>query len=288
MVKSFLQLVGCWVLAVPAFSGQTAGIHAKRLYVEPFTTKADAQKLRDDLIAELRKLPTVSVVSDESKADLILAGGGEVWVKGYRSFSPRSELKLPSNGTPIYGGFMSVELKNKEGVTLWSYLATPGPESTDVSKDLSKRITKQLSQKLTQPAEEPAQPDPPVAAFPAQSVPSRTFVALHGAGATFPYPVYSKWFVNYKIGNPGAQITYDAIGSEAGLRQLLARGVDFSASDSPEGVGDRTGPRKSVFVFSLGGGRGSSHSQFTRISRRNFTYFGSTRRNLSGKNQEME
>jgi phosphate transport system substrate-binding protein len=247
MVKSLLQLACCCMLAAPAFSGQapagqTAATQAKRLYVEPFTTKADAKKLRDDLIAELRKLPSVSLVLDESKADLILAGGGEVWVKGYRSFSPRSELKLPSNGTPIYGGFMSVELRNKEGVTRWSYLATPGPESTDVFKDLSKRITKQLSEEL-------ARPDTPIAAGILQITTPQATVALHGAGATFPYPVYAKWFTNYKIANPGAQITYDAIGSEAGLRQLLARGVDFSASDSPEGIQEIAPAEDDQYLF---------------------------------------
>ncbi len=221
----------------PAFAGQlTTDGGVKRLYVEPFTTKADAQKLREDLIAELRKVPSVSVVSDESNADLILDGGGEVWVKGYRSFSPRSKMKLPSNGTPIYGGFMSVELKDKQGLTLWSDLVTPGPESSDVSKDLSKRISKHL-------AEELSLPDPPVSSVQAQSG-----IALHGAGATFPYPVYAKWFTNYRAGN-GAQITYDAVGSEAGLRQLLAHSVDFSASDSPEGIQEISPKDDSQYLF---------------------------------------
>ena len=46
------------------------------LYVEPFTTNVSAGKLREHTIAELRKLSSISLVDDESKADLILGGGG--------------------------------------------------------------------------------------------------------------------------------------------------------------------------------------------------------------------
>jgi phosphate ABC transporter phosphate-binding protein len=211
-------------LAVPLFGGPS------RIYVEAFTTKADAKKLRDDLTADLRKLSAVSLVADESNADLILGGGGEIWVRGYRSFSPRSHMKLETNGTPIYGGYLSVELKNKEGVTVWSDLVTPGKESDDISKDLSKRIAKDLTDALSRgatqtPKSAPDPPDPP-----------HPVITLKGAGATFPYPVYMKWFANYRTKDPGTEITYDAIGSEAGIRKLLAGGIDFGASDSPEAI----------------------------------------------------
>jgi phosphate transport system substrate-binding protein len=57
---------------------------------------------------------------------------------------------------------------------------------------------------------------------------------LKGAGATFPYPVYEKWIKNYRRENPNLEITYDPIGSEAGIRRLIAGQADFGASDSPE------------------------------------------------------
>ena len=44
---------------------------------------------------------------------------------------------------------------------------------------------------------------------------------INGAGATFPYPVYAKWFANYTRENPSVQIRYDPIGSAAGIRKLL-------------------------------------------------------------------
>jgi phosphate transport system substrate-binding protein len=56
---------------------------------------------------------------------------------------------------------------------------------------------------------------------------------LNGAGATFPYPIYSKWFSEYHKLHPDVQINYQSIGSGGGIRQLQAGTVDFGASDGP-------------------------------------------------------
>jgi phosphate transport system substrate-binding protein len=56
---------------------------------------------------------------------------------------------------------------------------------------------------------------------------------LNGAGATFPYPIYSKWFSEYSAQHPGVEINYQAIGSGGGIRQVTAGTVDFGASDGP-------------------------------------------------------
>jgi phosphate ABC transporter phosphate-binding protein len=229
-----VPLASCF-LAWPALAWQAP---AKRVYVEAFATKAGAEKLREDVTGELRKLPSVSLVPDESKAELILGGGGEVWVRGYRSFSPRSHMKLPTNGTPIYGGFLSIELKNQRGVTVWSYLVTPETASEDISKDLSKRIAKHLAEALNQP-------DTPTTASPKTQPP----IALNGAGATFPFPVYQKWFTNFQAENPGTHINYDPIGSEAGVRKLLAGSIDFGASDSPEAIRDLAPGAESSYIL---------------------------------------
>jgi phosphate transport system substrate-binding protein len=58
-------------------------------------------------------------------------------------------------------------------------------------------------------------------------------VLLNAAGATFPYPMYSKWFDLYRQVHPGVQINYQSIGSGGGIRQLLDKTVDFGASDGP-------------------------------------------------------
>jgi phosphate transport system substrate-binding protein len=58
-------------------------------------------------------------------------------------------------------------------------------------------------------------------------------VLLNGAGATFPGPIYTKWFDVYHQAHSNVQINYQAIGSGGGIRQLLAGTVDFGASDGP-------------------------------------------------------
>src|SRR5690242_1515013 len=55
---------------------------------------------------------------------------------------------------------------------------------------------------------------------------------LTGAGATFPYPIYSKWFSDYAA-RTGVKINYQSIGSGGGIRQLSENTVDFGASDAP-------------------------------------------------------
>ncbi len=58
-------------------------------------------------------------------------------------------------------------------------------------------------------------------------------VTLNGAGATFPNPIYTKWFSEYNKLHPDVQINYQSIGSGGGIRQVLAGTVDFGASDGP-------------------------------------------------------
>jgi len=58
-------------------------------------------------------------------------------------------------------------------------------------------------------------------------------ILLNGAGATFPFPIYSKWFDVYGHKHPSVQINYQSLGSGAGIRQVIAGTVDFGASDGP-------------------------------------------------------
>lgn len=226
MLASSFFGIACWLLTGTALAWQPGQHGVKRLYVEEFATKAGAEALQHDLALELRKLSAVSLVSQEANADVIVGGGGEIWIRGYRSLNPRSD-RLLANGTPVYTGYLSVELKDNHGVTLWSDLVTPGGEPGDISKDLAKRIVRHLAEALDRLdiAQEAAAP------------PGQAVSILNGAGATFPYPVYAKWFTNYRREN-SVQINYDSIGSEAGIRRLVSGGVDFAASDSPEALGE--------------------------------------------------
>jgi len=58
-------------------------------------------------------------------------------------------------------------------------------------------------------------------------------VLLNAAGATFPYPIYSKWFDVYHTAHSNIQINYQSIGSGGGIKQLQVGTVDFGASDAP-------------------------------------------------------
>lgn len=58
-------------------------------------------------------------------------------------------------------------------------------------------------------------------------------ITLNGAGATFPYPIYSRWFSEYNRAHPDVRINYQSIGSGGGIEQVKNRTVDFGASDAP-------------------------------------------------------
>jgi phosphate transport system substrate-binding protein len=58
-------------------------------------------------------------------------------------------------------------------------------------------------------------------------------ISLNGAGATFPFPLYSKWIAEYNKQFPNVRINYQSIGSGGGIRQIIAGTVDFGATDAP-------------------------------------------------------
>jgi phosphate transport system substrate-binding protein len=63
--------------------------------------------------------------------------------------------------------------------------------------------------------------------------PAAAQTLMNGAGATFPYPIYSKWFDEYTKVDPSVRFNYQSIGSGGGIRQITERTVDFGASDGP-------------------------------------------------------
>jgi len=65
------------------------------------------------------------------------------------------------------------------------------------------------------------------------AVSSNAQLLINGAGATFPYPIYSKWFDEYSRVDPSVRFNYQSIGSGGGQKQILEGTVDFGASDGP-------------------------------------------------------
>jgi len=68
---------------------------------------------------------------------------------------------------------------------------------------------------------------------PAGSTSTTNTITINGAGATFPNPIYSKWFSDYSKAHPNIQVNYQSIGSGGGIKQLTAETVFFGASDMP-------------------------------------------------------
>ena len=68
----------------------------------------------------------------------------------------------------------------------------------------------------------------------ASQIPTRPALArtrINGAGASFPAPLYQRWFVEYNKANPNVQVNYQSVGSGSGVKQFMAGTVDFGASD---------------------------------------------------------
>ena len=55
---------------------------------------------------------------------------------------------------------------------------------------------------------------------------------MNGAGATFPFPLYSRWFYEYAFVDPSVKFNYQSIGSGGGIKQITEKTVDFGASDA--------------------------------------------------------
>jgi phosphate ABC transporter phosphate-binding protein len=190
----------------------------RKIYIDSSGTKSDAAEIGKHLSDSLRRDNSLEIVTDPTRADAILKTNTEIWVKAYVSVNPRS----PGNKYPIYGGFLSAQLIGKDGDILWSYLVTPGRyASSGIHQDLTDQITKKLVAAVHDAA--------PAASPPA----AQNTRILKAAGATFPAPLYQAWIESFREHHPGIQITYNANGSEAGIRQLHDNKITFAASDVP-------------------------------------------------------
>ena len=77
--------------------------------------------------------------------------------------------------------------------------------------------------------------------------------ALNGAGATFPAPIYQRWFQDYAR-TSGSRVNYQSVGSGAGIRQFLAGTVDFAASDEPIKPAEAAKVKRGVVQIPMVGG----------------------------------
>lgn len=201
-----------------------APAHATTLYVEPFSAGGKATLLHDSLVRELAKNHRFRLADSASGADFVVKGTGQVWVRGYVSANSRT----PANSRqPVYGGYLSIEVVGAGGQPLWSWLATPGRMAWN-------NIVENLADQATHKLEEAQESGAIVAGNPAPSD-SLAQTELLGAGATFPAPLYQKWFEDFEGLHPGVHIRYAPVGSERGTERLVAGQLAFAGSDvAPE------------------------------------------------------
>lgn len=213
------SILALCVGAVAACAQTPANLNDIRsVYVDSFGSRPGAAELREKIVSELEKSHRFRLVDNEAEADGVLSGKGELWIKGYISMNPRERSLSDAQAT--WAGYLSVELQDKKGETLWSYLATPhtASESGSVARDLARLAIRKLT---TAPAD-------PAGPLPETAIPPTTLTA---AGATFPYPVYEKWFEAFHKSYPQIEIHYDPTGSDVGIERLRKGAVDFAGSD---------------------------------------------------------
>jgi phosphate transport system substrate-binding protein len=207
------------LLAVHA-QAQTADSlsQVKKIYLDTTAARPDATEMRKHLVDSLRNDHSIEIVPDPVNADAILKVTSEIWVKAYVSVNSRS----PGSRYPVYGGFLSGQLIGSGGEALWSYLVTPSKyASSGIHQDLANQFARKMLAALHEApsATNPNRPGNPL--------------LIRVAGATFPAPLYQAWIQSFRQHHPGIQITYSAIGSEAGVQQLYENKITIAASDVP-------------------------------------------------------
>lgn len=200
----------------------TASLRAENLgsihtiAVGPMGTGGNGIALHQRLVKHLGGSGRVKVVATPSEADAVLRGTFNIWATGAVVIDQRSNSSRQTN----YQGYLSIELLDKGNQSLWSYLVTPSRfRMGKITDDLADRAADRLLDALEHGGAESA-------SAPAAGI--QTHVSLHAAGATLPAPLYLKWFES-----SGVRVSYNAVGSEAGISQLEAGKVDFAASDMP-------------------------------------------------------
>jgi hypothetical protein len=119
-----------------------------RVFVATFGEKSGAANLREEVVRLLGKQEGVAIVNSEPDADLVLTGAAQTYIKGYLGTNPRVRY-LNSDARPVYGGFLSVELKDHAHDTVWSYLVTPSRfGDQDINRNLAKLVAQRIAVEL--------------------------------------------------------------------------------------------------------------------------------------------
>jgi phosphate transport system substrate-binding protein len=183
------------------------------------------EALRKRLIERLTDSRKFRIVGDTGAAEVVLQVRTVVWATGTVTLNPRSQGGSFTNyqgyaTAYLYGGGLNGSGDTGRGHLLWTYLATPrGFRFHGIVDDLAAQIAAEMERTL------------------AGGFRVGGGNGLEVAGATFPAPLYLKWFESFEHRPGGVPMTYDAVGSVKGLEELRAGGIDMAASDIPAGNG---------------------------------------------------
>jgi hypothetical protein len=180
----------------------------KSVFVGSLGSQPGAKQLHEEITESLRRSHKLQL-APLANADAVVEGIGEVWIRGHRSLSPRARTNT-AYAEAIYGGYLSVLVKGRQGEILWSYFVSPKRATFggDMKHDLATRFVEKLTEAISESAQITLTP----------SSPGSSAVTLRGAGAIFPFPVYQEWFTSFHAHDPNVVLTYAPIGSE---------GIDF-------------------------------------------------------------
>jgi phosphate ABC transporter phosphate-binding protein len=195
----------------------------KKVHVASLGDGPAADQIRTRFVEQLVK-GGLEAVNDPAQADVAVRGTERLWVSGFFQTSPHSR----STRQASYEGYLSVEVAGKDGETLWSYLVTPGSPVEGIIHNLADQMAKELLEAIRTAV--PARSAPPERSTAGQTL-------LRGAGATFPAPLYALWFQDFSKHRGDVRVTYDPVGSVAGLERLREGKTDFAGSDIPPQIG---------------------------------------------------
>lgn len=230
------------VFSAAPLTAQTAETLAevRRVALEWPGTDRGSTAVRDRVLQKLKSSPAVEVVSRDARPDAVLHGEATIWVIGYTSPNPKSK----SAEQAIYRGFASLEVMGVDGKALWSHLVTPrllGWRS--ITDDLADQLVHSFLEALgNKSAGEKTVGGSTSGAVSAGA----TKITLRGAGATFPAPMYQKWFESFTLTRPEIAIQYSAVGSAEGIQRLQTEQVDFGATDMPLSEKQLNAPNRSL------------------------------------------
>lgn len=218
--RSASFLVAALILMVAVLRAQPSQ-PIRTLYVDTFQGGPGSADLRKLVAERLRAQHKWQLVNQPSAADAIVHGSGEFWIKGHLTNSARAAAGQVES---VYGGYLSLEVQSRSGQILWSYLVTPGRlHWSGVPQDMADHMVRLMAAALARSAA----PGVEATTAPAAQV------TLAGAGSTFAAPLYQDWVESFGERHPEVRITYQAVGSEEGIRLLQQGKVDFAASDVP-------------------------------------------------------